>query len=1231
CSLKYRQKILKNSKLFTMDLGKVTTHFDALVKFHKTTSQFKTKAEEVAHVRGVVSKLQQALQAREKLHRDSLLRKANYAQSLVLTLQTVSDREVHLATASCILELLGQTKSGQRARIFVKLGGTQAVCQAIASEWRSPTPNEALLLQLHLVLAKLAPKDKRLATKARLCQCAPVVLSLLRHGLSTRGAESLLRLLRAYALSRQSSTSLGRHGAVQLLLRLLSESHRGVGSASTGASAAAAGRRQPLPGGPARRAAEALSQLTRARANASRAITGGAAATLVELLNASAVTTAAASASARQRQQQQRTYLLRAIVHTLRNVTASKAGRAAFHSAGGPASLYRLCLAGPASSAGELLNAGACIILRQSAPRACLPAPSLLSPYTPALLQLLVSSTSSAAAAVAVASDDSADAAAGAAAAAVNSDEDESSDDADVQKQQQPSDEFADDAAVGGADPRSAEELRVAYGHLEPELSDCCTCCPASTASLTPSPSLPSLDGLALGQPTEPASATEIGGRLSVSATSALLAPAAAQSFARSRSIGGWPEPSPATTSAASAPAAAAVRSVAELAITAGPELVSVSPPPHREPCDTRRSECAMELMLDDARRWIDPSDVLNRVVYDLDAIVAEQHQQHQPPPPASDEKLSPIGSGSVDHLTFESRFESGNLRRAIQIREREYDLLLCPDIGHRGQTQWFYFRLANVQPGAAYRFNVINCEKPNSQFNCGMRPLMYSSREAQLGRPHWLRVGTRVCYYRNHYQRAKQAGTKPYYTASFSIAFRHSGDICYLAYYVPYTYSRLMADLRDWRLVASRDASIAYHQQWLCQSLGGNRLPLLTVTAASASEEPRQQRPCVFISGRVHPGEANASWVVRGLVAHLLSPAVRTLRSRFVFKIAPMLNPDGVINGNHRCSLAVVDLNRTWLAPNATANPEIYHTKGLMSYLCSSGRRPVVYIDCHGHSRHNNVFMFGCSPSLSWLPDDRDNPGWLAAEPPANDNEARRDDNGVRPVSGGPGGGVWIEDPGYRELPRLLAQMAPAFAWRNCNFKVDRSKESTARVVAWRHLGILRAYTLEASYSCCDQGPYRGCHLGTRELEEMGARLGEAILRWAQGEAPGADPPLAQQPASAASSAAAGSGRAGRSRKVFRPSGAGAAAISASDDDDGDDDDDDAGEEEEDTDDNGEESAAAGERGGDVDPNSNASAVDAGPGGSGDCIIEDESVLLCCRSSFVREPEGENCSASVL
>jgi hypothetical protein len=40
-------------------------------------------------------------------------------------------------------------------------------------------------------------------------------------------------------------------------------------------------------------------------------------------------------------------------------------------------------------------------------------------------------------------------------------------------------------------------------------------------------------------------------------------------------------------------------------------------------------------------------------------------------------------------------------------------------------------------------------------------------------------------------------------------------------------------------------------------------------------------------------------------------------LRESCVFKIIPMMNVDGVIHGNNRCSLVGVDLNRRWKDPN--------------------------------------------------------------------------------------------------------------------------------------------------------------------------------------------------------------------------------------------------------------------------------------------------------------------------
>ena len=86
-----------------------------------------------------------------------------------------------------------------------------------------------------------------------------------------------------------------------------------------------------------------------------------------------------------------------------------------------------------------------------------------------------------------------------------------------------------------------------------------------------------------------------------------------------------------------------------------------------------------------------------------------------------------------------------------------------------------------------------------------------------------------------------------------------------------------------------------------------------------------------------------------------------RYLRDNFVFKIIPMLNPDGVIVGNYRCSLSALDLNRQWSTPSMKIVPENYATKVMMRKTQDS-RDILFYCDYHGHSRAKNLFMYGCS-----------------------------------------------------------------------------------------------------------------------------------------------------------------------------------------------------------------------------------------------------------------------------
>ncbi|NXX05785.1 CBPC4 carboxypeptidase, partial [Larus smithsonianus] len=376
------------------------------------------------------------------------------------------------------------------------------------------------------------------------------------------------------------------------------------------------------------------------------------------------------------------------------------------------------------------------------------------------------------------------------------------------------------------------------------------------------------------------------------------------------------------------------VKSIPDYKDMAFPDFWGHHPPPYSKPMLERKYGVQRNKVLDDVRRLIQPGDVIGRTVFDLD------EPSHSSP-------------GAPGCLTFFSKFESGNLRKAIQVREFEYDLIMNADVNSNQHHQWFYFEVRDMKLAVPYRFNIINCEKFNSQFNYGMQLVMYSVKEALQGRPRWLRAGHDICYYKNHYYCNAAAGGgmrgKCYYTLTFSIKFPHKDDVCYLAYHYPYTYSAMMSHLDV--LEQNRNPKKVYwRQQTLCQTLGGNPCPLLTITAMPDSKkrddlEQFCNRPYVFLVARVHPGESNASWVMKGTLEFLVSsdPIADLLRKCFIFKIVPMLNPDGVINGSHRCSLSGDDLNRQWLTPSSQLHPTIYHTKGLLYYLRSIGRAPLV------------------------------------------------------------------------------------------------------------------------------------------------------------------------------------------------------------------------------------------------------------------------------------------------
>ena len=266
--------------------------------------------------------------------------------------------------------------------------------------------------------------------------------------------------------------------------------------------------------------------------------------------------------------------------------------------------------------------------------------------------------------------------------------------------------------------------------------------------------------------------------------------------------------------------------------------------------------------------------------------------------------------------LVFESRFESGNLRRAWQIGPRAYELDLYPDRSTDLHTRWFYFSVANTRPGVPYTFLVTNMSvsSKSSMYHDGMQPVALSARAQRERGDGWRRSGTEVLYYSNGKRReARRRGC--FHTLRFVLEFEFGADTVSVAPCVPYTYSQLKQHLR----LLSEDPTRAYRmrRRRLCSTLAGNACEVVTVTSFDSKEDdralPLSQRRGVVVTARAHPGEPQASWMMQGLLEFLTGPslAAKQLRDHFVFKLVPSLNPDGVVVGNQRVNLSGADLNR--------------------------------------------------------------------------------------------------------------------------------------------------------------------------------------------------------------------------------------------------------------------------------------------------------------------------------
>ncbi|XP_064104893.1 cytosolic carboxypeptidase-like protein 5 [Macrobrachium nipponense] len=276
-----------------------------------------------------------------------------------------------------------------------------------------------------------------------------------------------------------------------------------------------------------------------------------------------------------------------------------------------------------------------------------------------------------------------------------------------------------------------------------------------------------------------------------------------------------------------------------------------------------------------------------------------------------------------------------------------EFNLWTQPDCAgtefENNNRTWFFFGIKGGCVSNRVRINVMNLNKQSKLFSQGMQPVMQCI--SGMRHPRWERIKDRCTY------RSEENSTV--------ISWVHTvSDPCAVTHYAftyPYTYTELqtLLDSLDRRFPADCP-SVYYHRELLVYSLDHWRVDLLTISSHKGKSEdrehrlpglfplPDQPRPfrfptkkVVFVSARVHPGETSSSFVLNGFLNFILSndPRAVKLRDLFVFKLIPILNPDGVVRGHYRTDQRGVNLNRVYVDPSPILHPTIYAARQIILY----------------------------------------------------------------------------------------------------------------------------------------------------------------------------------------------------------------------------------------------------------------------------------------------------------
>ncbi|XP_017371105.1 cytosolic carboxypeptidase 1 isoform X2 [Cebus imitator] len=736
---------------------KSLTNNSRIVGLLAQLEKINAESSESDAARYVTSKILHLAQSQEKTRREMTAKGSTGMEILLSTLENTKDLQTTLNILSILVELVS-AGGGRRVSVLVTKGGSQILLQLLMNASKESPPHEELMVQIHSILAKIGPKDKKFGVKARINGALNITLNLVKQNLQNhRLVLPCLQLLRVYSANSVNSVSLGKNGVVELMFKIIGPFSKKNSSLI-------------------KVALDTLAALLKSKTNARRAVDRGYVQVLLTIY-----------VDWHRHDNRHRNMLIRkGILQSLKSVTNIKLGRKAFIDANGMKILYNTsqeCLA--VRTLDPLVNTSS-LIMRKCFPKNRLPLPTIKSSFHFQLPVIPVTGPVAQLYSLPPEVDDVVD-------------ESDDNDDIDVEAENETENEddldqnFKNDdieTDINKLKPqqepgRTIEDLKM-YEHLFPELVDDFQ--DYDLISKEPKPFV--FEGKVRGPIVVPTAGEETSGnsgslrkvvmkenipsRGDEGEKKSIFMDLAKEDIKDDRTLQQQPAPGftaetkkdcslPLTvlTCAKACPHMAAcgnvlfegrtvqlgklcctgveteddedtesnssveqasvevpdgptlhdpdlyieivknTKSVPEYSEVAYPDYFGHIPPPFKEPILERPYGVQRTKIAQDIERLIHQSDIIDRVVYDLD------NPNYTIPEEG-------------DILKFNSKFESGNLRKVIQIRKNEYDLILNSDINSNHYHQWFYFEVSGIRPGVAYRFNIINCEKSNSQFNYG-------------------------------------------------------------------------------------------------------------------------------------------------------------------------------------------------------------------------------------------------------------------------------------------------------------------------------------------------------------------------------------------------------------------------------------------------------------------------------------------------------------------------------